>query len=266
MVLRLPPKAHSALWRYAISTTWTLRTKVTIPLKAEQAQLKSLYARHECLVNQSQDQLRLFNQRASLDDWRNRRGCQTIHHTCRSLYTYLASCDFAEQKTEVLQRTGQYWVYKLLLYLYYPLQQRIPLQWVRPGTRGLQITILFYNANELIEQHPYSAGFTWLFKAYVPWHAVAVVLAELITQPGIADVDRAWEIVESCFRDWTSRVANVKETILWRLIGNLRKRARAAQQRRQLAPVMTRSALICQEYQALLSMPYCRGFGINIVK
>jgi hypothetical protein len=59
---------------------------------------------------------------------------------------------------------------------------------------------------------------------------VAVVLSELIAQPECALADRAWEIIETRFQDWSSRVGDVKEAMLWGLVKNLLKRARAAKE------------------------------------
>ena len=186
--------------------------------------MDALWTSHKINSRYSAHELRLTTEE---------KGVLIKEYATRVESTYLANCDFTDPKTELLRIIGQYWVYKLLLILYYPLQQRMPSPHVRPGVRGLQIALLFLDANELIEQHPYSAGFAWLFKTYLPWHAVAVVLAELITKPESAPAARAWEIINRRFRDWTSRVADVKEKMLWGLIKNLLKRARAAQQQSQ---------------------------------
>jgi hypothetical protein len=151
-------------------------------------------------------------------------------YTKRVESTYLASCDFSGQRTKLLRIMGHYWIYKLWLVLSYPLQHRMPSQQVQSRTQGLQTAVTFLNVNEAIEQHPSSAGFAWLFKTYVPWHAVAVILAELCTQPQGPLADRAWEIIQSRFKDWNGRVADIKEAMLWGPIKNLLKRARVAQQ------------------------------------
>ena len=143
---------------------------------------------------------------------------------------YLASSDVFDQQTRLLRLMGHYWIYKLWLVLYYPLQHRIPSQQVQPKTQGLQAAVKFLNVNELIEQHSSSAPFAWLFRTYVPWHAVAVILVELCTQPRGPVADRAWEIIQSRFKDWNGRVADIKEAMVWGPIENLLKRARLARQ------------------------------------
>ena len=147
--------------------------------------------------------------------------------------TYLANCNFADEKMKLLRVISQYWIYRLLLSLHYPIQQRMASQ-AHCSAKGLHVAISFLNASELIERHPSSAGLAWLFKTYVPWHAVAVILAELIAQPEGALADRAWEIIDSRFWDWNGRVADVKEVMLWGLLKNLLKRARVARQQSQV--------------------------------
>ena len=142
--------------------------------------------------------------------------------------TYLANCEISDRRTGLLRLVGHYWIYKLWLNLYYPLQHRMPSHQVQSGAQGLQAAVTFLNINELIEQHPSSAVFEWLFKTYVPWHALAVTLAELCTQPQNSLADRAWEIIESRFKDWNGRAADIKEAMLWGPIKNLLARARVA--------------------------------------
>lgn len=141
--------------------------------------------------------------------------------------TYMANCDFSEGRPKLLRTMSHYWIYKLLLNLHYPLQQRMPYT-AQCGSRGLLLAVSFLTASEEIEQHPCSTGLAWYFKSSVPWHAVAVVLAELIGQPEGPHTDRAWEILDSRFQDWDNRVADVQEAMLWGLIKNLLRRARLA--------------------------------------
>jgi hypothetical protein len=145
--------------------------------------------------------------------------------------SYLAGYDFSDSRTKLLFLTGHYWISKLWLILYYPLYHPIPMQQIQSRTQGLQTAMKFLNVHELIEEHPSSAGFTWLFKTYVPCHALAVVLVELCAQPQSPLADCAWEIIDSRFKDWNGRIADIKEVMLWALIKKLLKRARAARRR-----------------------------------
>jgi hypothetical protein len=150
---------------------------------------------------------------------------------------YLAGCDYTSPSTKLLYMLGQYWIHKLWLVLYYPLQHRMSPQQTHSKPLGLQTALTFLKLHDLIEQDPSSAGFAWLLTTYVPWHAVAVMLAELATQPNGPLADRAWTIIQTRFKDWSARVADVKEAMLWDLIKVLLKRARAARDSRQLSEV-----------------------------
>ena len=149
--------------------------------------------------------------------------------------TYVAGCGMSDQRARLLCVIGQYWIHKLRLILYNPLHNQEKLQQFHSSTQSLATAVEFLKSNILIEDHPSAVDFSWLFRTYAPWHAIAVVLAEICDQPtgGLADV--AWEMIESRFRDWKGRVAGNKEVLLWDPIKKLLKRARAARQQSQKA-------------------------------
>jgi len=147
--------------------------------------------------------------------------------------TYLADGVSSNPRTRLLRLMGHYWMCKLWLALYYPLHHRLPSQQVWSRTQGLQTAVTLLNVNDFIERDPSSFGLAWHFKAYVPWHAVAVTLAELCNQPQSLLADRAWEIVQRRFEDWNARVADVKEAMLWGPVKKLLKRAHMARQQCQ---------------------------------
>jgi len=141
---------------------------------------------------------------------------------------YLADSNFSDQTSKLLHLMGQLWTHKLWLVLYYSLR---PSQKVESRSKGLHTAIKLLTVNELIEQHASTAPFTWLFTTFAPWHAVAVILAELCTQPQGNFADRGWEIIERRFKDWSGRVADAKEAMIWSgPIKNLMKRARISRQ------------------------------------
>jgi hypothetical protein len=171
--------------------------------------------------------------------------------------TYLAECTLSDERTKLLCLTGHYWISKLWLTLYYPLRHRIPCQQGRCGTQGLQKAITFLTVHELIEQHPGSAGFSWLFKTYVPWYTLAVMLAELCTQSKGPLTDHAWEIIDSRFGEWNDRVVDIKEAMVWGPIKKLLKRARVARETSQQS-FATEQALNSSELD-----PALQGFDMS---
>ncbi|KAA8575576.1 hypothetical protein EYC84_004714 [Monilinia fructicola] len=69
------------------------------------------------------------------------------------------------------------------------------------------------------------------FQTYVPWHAIAVALAELCAEPTGPLADEAWEVVQYHYNKWSEHVADTKDGMIWRPVKNLLKRARAARGR-----------------------------------
>ena len=65
----------------------------------------------------------------------------------------------------------------------------------------------------------------WLWKDWVPWHALAVSLAELCTQPQHALANQAWPVLLHCFERYKKAVADGKSGMLWRPIARLMARA-----------------------------------------
>ena len=143
---------------------------------------------------------------------------------------YLADCEVSDRRTNLLCIMGQQWTHKLWLSFHYPLHHQKKAQRAFSGTEGLEIAVEFLKSNELIEKHPFSTGFAWLFGTYAPWHAVAVALASICNQPHSSLADSAWAIIHAHFKDWTSKVLGTKEAMVWDPIKNLLKRARAARQ------------------------------------
>ncbi|KAJ8607711.1 hypothetical protein MRB53_040099 [Persea americana] len=64
-------------------------------------------------------------------------------------------------------------------------------------------------------------GYTWL-----PWHAIAVGLAEVCVQPDSRLVDDAWEALNGGYERVAGLIADTNRGMLWRPIEKLMKRAR----------------------------------------
>ncbi|KAL9040607.1 MAG: hypothetical protein Q9214_004419 [Letrouitia sp. 1 TL-2023] len=125
-------------------------------------------------------------------------------------FKYLAKNYAINSKEQLLRTMGHHWIRKLWLILYYPLRRHANFGQVHSSIQGLETAVEFLKSSELIERHPSSAGFSWLFKTYAPWHAVAVALAEICNQPHSAIADVAWEIIEKHFTDWSGRLESAE--------------------------------------------------------
>ncbi|KAF2501082.1 hypothetical protein BU16DRAFT_533801 [Lophium mytilinum] len=70
------------------------------------------------------------------------------------------------------------------------------------------------------------ALFPWAWFIWVPWYALAVVLAEICTQPDHPSVGRAWTAAESAFEQYSQQIADAYTGMLWRPIVKLMKKTR----------------------------------------
>lgn len=72
----------------------------------------------------------------------------------------------------------------------------------------------------------FSERFTWWQDGYIPWHPLAVALAELCVQTEGPLVDRAWKTIDRALPSWSDKVADTRKGALWRPIRKLLKQAR----------------------------------------
>lgn len=145
--------------------------------------------------------------------------------------TYLAGCDPADPKSWWVCRIARLLSLKLWLSTQYPLQRRKSTYRVLPRGQSLRTAIAYLNLNEELQQHEGCEGWFWLFKTYVPWHAIAVALAELCAEPTGPLADEAWGVIEHHYNKWSEYVADTKDGMIWRPVKNLLKRAKAERRR-----------------------------------
>ncbi|TGO07066.1 hypothetical protein BTUL_0337g00040 [Botrytis tulipae] len=145
--------------------------------------------------------------------------------------TYLAGIDPNDPKFFWFCRVSRLLSLKLWLVTQYPLQRRKTTHRVLPRGQSLRTSMAYLNLMEELWQHDPSKGWSWFFEAYVPWHAIAVALAELCTEPTGTLADQAWEVIEYHYNKWSEYVADTKDGMIWRPVKNLLKRAKAARRR-----------------------------------
>jgi hypothetical protein len=78
----------------------------------------------------------------------------------------------------------------------------------------------------------------WAWKNWVQWHALAIILAELLVRPQGLLSDRAYQIAMISFRHYAKIVADSESGMLWKPIAKLMRRV---QKLRQGALVITAS-------------------------
>lgn len=131
----------------------------------------------------------------------------------------------------VARTIGQILVLKQWLVMQYPLQCVYSTSQHFSKGQSLRTAIAFLNICELLEQTKEAERFLWFLKTYVPWHALAVALAELCKENSGPLADQAWDIINKGFAKWGARMADSQEGILWRPVKSLMKKAQAARER-----------------------------------
>jgi hypothetical protein len=86
----------------------------------------------------------------------------------------------------------------------------------------------------LLETHPNTAKWSWLFRGYVQWQVFAFVLSELCARPTSSFSDRAWMAVHRAYERWNGPVCHT-EGLIMRPLQRLMNRA-AAIRGHQLRP------------------------------
>lgn len=142
---------------------------------------------------------------------------------------YLAGCDPNNPHHWLLFMLGRLLILKLWSVIQYPLQSRQPQD--LPRAQSLRTVVSYLEIIEMMEAHEAATRFNWYFSTYVPWHALAVALAELCNMTHGPLADRAWAVIDRGYTKYSDRVADTKEGMLWRPIKSLLKRAQAARQR-----------------------------------
>jgi len=88
-------------------------------------------------------------------------------------------------------------------------------------------------ATNVLDQHlqpmaPELAAWAW--KNWVQWHALAVVLVELLARPPEPLLDRAYQIAIKSFRHYARIVADSESGMLWKPIAKLMRRVQRVRQ------------------------------------
>ncbi|CAN9314268.1 unnamed protein product [Alternaria alternata] len=89
------------------------------------------------------------------------------------------------------------------------------------------------SATEVLEQHlqPIPVELQpWAWKNWVQWHALAVLLAELMVRPQEPSSDRSYTIATQSFRHYARLVADSESGLLWKPIAKLMRRVQRLRQ------------------------------------
>ncbi|KAL9115778.1 MAG: hypothetical protein Q9227_000146 [Pyrenula ochraceoflavens] len=147
---------------------------------------------------------------------------------------YLQYCSGVDPQQRYSRLIGKILIHCTWLYVYRPLQKPtscVPSVIPRKDVLQLATDILRYHRDAMCNLA--FAHLRWITKAWVQWHALAVVLAELCVQTSGPMIEAAWAIAESYYDETTEYVSKPNIGRLWLSIKRLMKRARTVRQHYQ---------------------------------
>lgn len=101
---------------------------------------------------------------------------------------------------------------------------------VPPPVQGdalLRLAAKLLESSLEFSESPYYGRWRWFGALWVPWHALAVALAEICVCKEAATMVRFWPIVESTFHQTSKMIADSQNGMLWRPLEKLMIQARA---------------------------------------
>jgi hypothetical protein len=99
-----------------------------------------------------------------------------------------------------------------------------------PHIRGdglLKLSLEVLQKIQALHHDPRSRPWRWFEGIFVPWHALAVAIAELCVCEDPALMENCWSIVESAFARFCAKVADSQQGLLWKPMEKLMARARS---------------------------------------
>ncbi|KAL2007732.1 hypothetical protein VTN00DRAFT_7714 [Thermoascus crustaceus] len=147
---------------------------------------------------------------------------------------YVRHCDMSVPVQWVCATLARLIVAKLWLVVHHPILGHDHGSMLSQETRQrlFLTSIEVIEFSHLMETNENTSKWSWLFRTYVQWHAVAFVLSELCVRPCCPVVDRAWMAVNSVWREWEVE-ASQKKGMPWRPLSRLMKRAAAFRKQQQ---------------------------------
>lgn len=96
----------------------------------------------------------------------------------------------------------------------------------RMGSDGelLRVALSVLEKTQLMHTDPRGEGFRWYIT--IPWHVVAIAIAECYVCTDVGLIRRAWPVVEACYRQHEAIIAKYSGGILQGPLGKLMRRTR----------------------------------------
>jgi len=166
-------------------------------------------------------------------DWETRQGW-VLAYKQRCENKYLLYCDVENPIHSMTKATANAIIRGSLLFAVRPMQRH-------PNMKPPQFEGILQLSTEALEAHQelYDAAWVapWSWYTWVPWHALAVTIAELCIQNQGSMVERAWTAVNIAFDRYSKLVADSNTGMLWRPVEKLMNAARINRSKAQKLPL-----------------------------
>ncbi len=159
---------------------------------------------------------------------------------------YLRYCDMTVPLYWVTATVARLIMAKMWLIVHHPFQRQDGGSSLPEETKdrlfATSVEVIEYS--RLLETEKTTIKWGWLFRSFIQWHAVAFILSELCVRTSGAEVDRAWQMIETVFKNWVGDTTDAKKGLLWRPMKKLYIKAKAARDREYVVKSETPSTSI----------------------
>ncbi|KAI9773754.1 MAG: hypothetical protein M1835_006104 [Candelina submexicana] len=143
---------------------------------------------------------------------------------------YLRYCDMTVPLYWVTATVARLIMAKMWLIVHHPFQRQdggfsLP-QDTKDRLFATSVEVIEYS--RMLETERTTVKWGWLFRSFIQWHAVAFILSELCVRTRGVEVDRAWQMIETVFKNWMGDTADLKKGSLWRPMKKLYIKAKAS--------------------------------------
>lgn len=142
---------------------------------------------------------------------------------------YLCHCDMEKPLHWVAATVARLIMAKMWLVVHHPFSQPDAPAGLSQETKDrlFLTSVEVIEFSRLLETGRMTMKWSWLFRTYVQWHALAFVLSQLCIRTIGPEVDKAWLVIEAVFDDWGGSVSSNQRGMLWKPLRKLMAKARA---------------------------------------
>ena len=146
---------------------------------------------------------------------------------------YLKHCDITKPFFRLCVTVTRLIVARSWLFVYYPLIQKKDRTKLPTAVRdqSFQASMQVLEKSNILLTSPENAKWVWHSKTHIQWHAVAIVLSEICSNPPSAEYDRAWKYAQTICDRWKLKEHKGN---LWRPIKRLMAKAEYVRERQKL--------------------------------